>query len=648
MSDEGSEPGSVVHEQPLLLDVSVQSSRFHSVAGAALHLSGICIAVGGGASERRDILRDASLSVRPGSRIALIGRNGSGKSVFLKVLASGALLDPDAQLLLRAQLVSQSFAPPSSRSWTVADEVAVPPFGCNLSAALAETSRTARRSDLRSGRRGRAARVAAVAAAACAGAGSEPAAAEDPAVEAPSTAETLAAFKAVGVPMSMLEQPWESLSGGWRMRVVLAKAVLYSPSLLLLDEVPAPSLFRPLAPRCCSEARPAQSQPTNHLDIRGINQIIALLSSDSFAETTIIFVSHDLHFVNSLASACLQLQEGKLTLTSGNWDTLQRERAERKTFTDRYAAEQQRGRARLLSSIEESLRSTADDKARKQLASRRDKALEREDGLMRNSKGHRFKRNAAENAGHHATLLNAVQLVPEERPVRFRFEPPDLGRRGGSSLLSVDSLAFSYPTCEGFDVRLPDLTLSAGERIVLLGPNGHGKSTLLKLLAGQLPSKGAVRMASPSVGYFEQHAVSRLGGERHSALEHVAEARRRLGGDDAGGREAQALLGRFGLGPHADTPVAQLSGGQRVALELVVIAMSEPSLLLLDEPSAHLDIPARRALADALAGFAGAVMFVSHDIGFIELVRPTCALVCIGGRFRTVEAEDWKQAALDL
>ena len=402
-------------EPPLVLDASVQSSRFHSVAGAALQLHGLCLSVGSGAS-RRELLTDADLSLSPGSRVALVGRNGSGKSLLLRVLASGALFDPDAQLRLRTQLVTQSFAPPPREGWTVADEVGVPPFGCDLRATLAEGARAARRGNLRSGRRGRAARVAAVAAAAAESGGDEcgesdeafPEAASS--YEAPNTADTLAALRALHIPISMLTRPWASLSGGWRsafrrasrerglnslhpfsysrlthalaVRVVLAKAVLYQPSLLLLDE------------------------PTNHLDIGGINQLVSLLLSHRFAETTVVFVTHDLHFINALAQACLQLQDGKLTLAAGNWDALQRARAERKAFSERHAAEQEKSRERLLSSIESSLRSAAgrDDKAAKQLASRRDKALQRDVGLMADSKGHRWRRNAAENAGHHATL----------------------------------------------------------------------------------------------------------------------------------------------------------------------------------------------------------------------------------------------------
>jgi len=618
-------------QPPLVLDVSVQFSRFHVVAGAALHLRGICIAVGGDSLQRRELLCDADLSLSPGSRVALVGRNGSGKTILMKVLASGALLDPDAQLLLRAQLVTQSFAPPPSPTWTVADEVAVPPFGCDLSAALDDTSRMARCAELRSGRRGKAAREAAVAVASVEAAGKSNASSdeEEAAAEAEEgvvdIAETLAAFRAVGIPMSMLGQPWASLSGGWRMRVVLTKAVLYKPSFLLLDE------------------------PTNHLDIGGINHLIALLRSDSFADTTILFVTHDLFFINSLAEYCLQLQDGKLTLAAGNWETLQRERGERKAFSERHAAEQEKGRSRLLASIEESMRSAGrDDKLRKQLASRREKALQRDVGLQRNSRGHRWRRNADENAGHHATLLNAVEQVREERPVHFRFDAPhNSGRRGGgANLLSVDGLSFSYPDSK-FSLQLPDLCLIAGERLVLLGANGHGKSTLLKLLAGELAGS-AVHVAAPSLGYFEQHAVTRLGGERRSALELVLDARRRLGAVDSGDQEARANLGRFGLGPSADTPAALLSGGQRVALEMVVIALSAPALLLLDEPSAHLDLQAREALAVAMAGFAGAIIFVSHDVGFIELCAPTRALVCVDGRFRAVEAAQWKRAALEL
>jgi ATP-binding cassette subfamily F protein 3 len=358
----------------------------------------------------------------------------------------------------------------------------------------------------------------------------------------------------------------------------------------------------------------------------------------------------------------LRLADCALTATKGNWDTLQRERADRKKFTDRLAAEQEKSQARLLASIDASLRSAgADDKLRKLLASRREKALERGSGMMRDSKGHRFRRNADENAGYHLTLLNAVEVVAEEKPVHFHFEAPALGRGGGAgagaaTLLAVDGLAFRYPGCSGsapgFGVELPDLHLSAGERLVLLGPNGHGKSTLLRLLAGELvPARGTARTAAAAVvGYYDQHAVDRLGSVRLPALEYVVATRRAAG---LAGRDEEAavrrVLGAFGLGAHAGTPVALLSGGQRVALEFALLALRRPALLLLDEPSAHLDLQAREGLAAALAGFTeGAVLFISHDIGFIELAAPTRALVCKGGRFKPVDAEGWKRAALAL
>jgi ATP-binding cassette subfamily F protein 3 len=713
------------HAPPLVLDVTVQTSRFHEAVGVTVNLHGITISVGGERGHlhdsdndesdgsdgnnddgvltaKRELLTDADLSLAQGTRYALIGRNGSGKSIFLKVLASGALFDPDTQLQLRVQLVTQSFAPPPRPDWTVQDEVNRPPFGYDLRDALDANKRALRRSDLRSGTRGKEAREIALAleakekekarkgkggkgaqrrkskggsssssdaseadddtgnasaATSAVGAGAGSSAGVVAAVDGlwpgvdyddpPSMSAVMSAFKALNIPADMLSRPYSTLSGGWRMRITLAKALIYEPNILLLDE------------------------PTNHLDIAGINHLISLLKSPHFfPESIIIFVSHDLHFVNDVAQSCIEIRENRFVVSKGNWDTLQRERADRKKFTDRYAAEQEKAQERLLSSIEASMRTAGkDDKLRKQLAGRREKALERGVGMMRNSKGHRFRKHDAENAGWHLKLLNDVELVKEEKPVKFRFEPPSYGRSGagagaggaattGASLLAVDGLSFQFPARKGntaagggFSLELRDLNLSVGERLVLLGPNGHGKSTLLRLLVGELvPSHGSVRILAPTYGYFEQHAVSRLGGEKRTALAYVMETRKKSGHALPDEEDAvRKSLGSFGLGPHVDTPVALLSGGQRVALEFVVIALRRPALLLLDEPSAHLDLQAREGLGDAIAAFTeGAVLFISHDVGFIERAKPTRALVCEGGRFRPVEEEDWKAVALAL
>lgn len=702
---------------PLVLDVSVQSSRFSEAATTTINLHGVTIAVGGGSDDggsdsdgdgeyhhtaKRELLVDADLSLAAGTRYALIGRNGTGKSILLKVLASGTLFDPDTQLALRIQLISQSFAPPPTPDWTVQDEVNTPPFGFDLSDALDEGRRAERRSEMRSGTRGKEAREAATAGkhsyggAGGGGGRAEPVTYD---VDLPTVAEILPAFKLLDIPPQMLEQRYSTLSGGWRMRVILAKALIYQPQILLLDE------------------------PTNHLDIAGINHLITLLKSKHFADTTIIFVSHDLHFVNELAESVIQLQDCKLTVAKGNWDSLQRERSDRKKFTDMYAAEQEKEKDRLLSSIEASMRKAGkDDKLKKQLASRRDKALERGSGMMRNSKGHRFRKNDDENAGYHLTLLDAVEVIRDERPVSFKFESPALGRGSsasssssiGTTLLAIDGLLFAYTAAAAaaaaaamsaaaaaaaaakgaagrgkgsgrggkasnsstgknssasarasssssassaggvFSLQLPDLNLASGERVVLLGPNGHGKSTLLRLIVGELtPAAGTARVTSPEIGYFEQHCVSRLGGERRTALQYILGSRKASGhasgSNDDEEEAARKMLGSFGLGPHMGTPVALLSGGQRVALEFVLIALRRPALLLLDEPSAHLDLQAREALANALAAFVdGAILFISHDIGFVELAKPTRALMCKQGRFTPVAVEDWKRVALAL
>ena len=628
---------------PLAIEASVQTSRFDEADHTIVDLHKITIAVGGGEEEdaapSRELLSDAELRLTAGTRYALLGRNGSGKSIFLRCLASGCLFDPDAQLRLRIQLVSQNFETPPSPDWTVLNEVNVAPFGYDLSEALDATKRAQRRAELRSGTRGKEARTEALKleAAAAASADSrddhlDAAAAE---VETPPSASEISeAFAVLGIPTRFLSQPFASLSGGWRMRITLAKTLLYHPLFLLLDE------------------------PTNHLDIEGINRLVALLSSEHLADVTVIFVSHDLHFVNAVAQSVIHLTNGgELKVTKGNYATFVKERGDRKKFTDRYADEQKKDLDRLLSSIDESLKKAGrDDKLRKQLVSRRDKAIERS-GMMRNSHGHRYKRNGVENAGYFNTLLRDVEVVAEERPVHFHFASA-ISRTSSGPLVTVDNLKYGYPR-GGFKIALADLSIVRGERVILLGPNGHGKTTLVRCLNRELTGATGTVTVTPSIGYFDQHAVPILGKETRPTLEYAlavaAAASASRSGDisssssSSSGSAADVVrkaLGAFGLGPHGATPVALLSGGQRVALEFALISLRNPALLVLDEPSAHLDLEAREGLARALAEFDGGVLFISHDVGFIDLCKPTRALLCRDGKFSPVR--DWRATALAL
>ena len=655
---------------PLVLEAVARVSRFHDSNTTTVDLAGITITVGD--SPPRELVSDASLRLTAGSNYALLGRNGCGKTILLQVLASGVLFDPDAQCKLRMMLITQTFAPPPSHEWLVEDEVRVPPFGYDLSAALDASARAHRRADLRSGLRGRQARTAATAAAAAAaaaqdagaGGGSDssdacgggggtfdlaarvaaaaearsPASAALYGDDAPSASAVAAAFADLGIPLAMLRQRYEELSGGWRMRVTLAKALLWQPSFLLLDE------------------------PTNHLDVSGINLLLSLLRT-RFAETTTIFVTHDLHFVNEAADSIIRLRDGQVKVFKGNYTTMVREQRDRKNFTDHYAHEQEKETARLLASIDASLRTTKDDKTRKQLAGRREKVLERGSGMMRNSKGHRYKRNGADNAGKFNTLLRAIEVVHEEKPVSFSFdhELPSRASSGGS-LIEVSGLSFSYRAAQAaaqstvgaataalspvaalpqpFSIELRDLNIVQGERVILCGPNGHGKSTLLRCLSGELVCTATTLRVGPSTAVFDQHTVASLGNEQRPVLAFAVAAA------GAGGKEGEErvrkALGAFGLGrvTASGVPVSLLSGGQRVALRFALIALACPSLMLLDEPSAHLDLEAREGLACALAAFKGAIILVSHDLGFVDLVRPTRGLLCKEGRF--VSVPDWK------
>jgi ATP-binding cassette subfamily F protein 3 len=500
-----------------------------------LTINGITVRLGG-----RAILERATAAVPPGSRVGLIGRNGAGKSTLMKAIIGQ--IDPDEgaiELPRRARLgyIAQE-APAGTAS----------PFDTVL-AADAERARLMAESET------------------CAdphrlGDMHERLLAID-AYTAPARAARI--LLGLGFDEEMQARPLDSYSGGWKMRVALAALLFSEPDVLLLDE------------------------PSNHLDLEATMWLENFLKS---YPGTLLVISHERDLLNNVVDSILHLERGKLALYNGNYDSFERQRAERAAQIAAAQAAQEAQRARL------------------------------QDYVARNS----ARASTAKQAQSRAKMLAKMQPIAalaDDPSLSFDFPSPSQLK---PPLITLDMAAVGYsdtPVLQRLNLRIdPD------DRIALLGRNGNGKTTLARLLAAQLaPMDGSISASSRMrVGYFTQYQVEELHGD-DTPLQHMSRA---MSGSTPAAVRAQ--LGRFGFsGDKAITLVAKLSGGERARLALALITREAPHLLILDEPTNHLDVDSREALVQALNGYDGAVIIVSHDRHMIELTADRLVLVENGG-----------------
>jgi len=357
----------------------------------------------------------------------------------------------------------------------------------------------------------------------------------------------------------------DSYSGGWRMRLSLARTLMCRSDLLLLDE------------------------PTNHLDLDAVIWLESWLKS---YPGTLLLISHDRDFLDTVADHIMHLDQGHLGFYAGNYSAFERQRAARLAQQQAAFGRQQQEIARVQRFVDR-FRAKA-TKARQ--AQSRLKALER---------------------------MELIAPAHVDAPFSFRLrQPPGLPR----PLLVLDEVAAGYG--ERTVLSGLDLTLAPGDRIGLLGPNGAGKSTLIKLLAGTLPLQSGRRLPAQAlrVGYFAQHQMDQLRGD-DSPMVHL----QRLA-PDSGEQELRNFLGGFAFtGDKAMDPVAPFSGGEKARLALALLIWQRPNLLLLDEPTNHLDLEMRHALSEALQQFEGALVVVSHDRHLLRVTSDELMLVDGGG-----------------
>jgi len=329
-------------------------------------------------------------------------------------------------------------------------------------------------------------------------------------------------------------------------------------------------------------------EPTNYLDLEGALWLESYLAKYPH---TVIIISHDRGLLNRAVGAILHLENRKLTLWSGPYDQFARARAEQRAVQAAEAKKQEARRAHLQSFVD------------------------------------RFKAKASKavQAQSRVKMLEKMEIItaPEDAAKQvFSFPVPE---QLSPPILALDDVAVGYggpPVLRHLSLRIDQ-----DDRIALLGRNGEGKSTLAKLLAGKLEAQAGklTRSSKLRIGYFAQHQVDELYLDE-TPLQHIqrvypAEFQPRL----------RARLAGFGLGAdQADTVVAQLSGGQKARLSLMLATTTAPHLLILDEPTNHLDMESREALVEALNDYTGAVILISHDMHLLSLVADRLWLVKAG------------------
>ena len=381
------------------------------------------------------------------------------------------------------------------------------------------------------------------------------------AAAAPSRAASI--LNGLGFDNEKQSRPCGEFSGGWRMRVALAGTLFSDPDLLILDE------------------------PSNHLDLEAMLWLTEHLKR---FRNTVLMVSHDRDLLNDVCDHIVHIDQQKLVPYTGNYDFFERTRAER----------------------------LANDAAQQLKVAAQRKHMQ---AFVDRFKAKASKARQAQSRMKMIEKLGPVASVPIEERVSFNFPSPEIL---ASPIETLDEVSVGYPDGP-LVLRNLDLRIDMEDRIALLGQNGNGKSTFIRLISQRLEPREGQLKKTPKlrVGYFSQDQEEGLDFEA-TPFDHMARAL----GPGAGEAKVRAQLGRFGFSrDRANLKVGVMSGGEKTRLLLALATRAAPHMLLLDEPTNHLDMDARASLVDAINDFEGAVVLVSHDTHLVKMVADTLWVV---------------------
>lgn len=509
------------------------------------------------------ILDQANLTINPAEKVGLVGRNGAGKSSLFALLNTSLHEDGgdfSIPTQWRMAQVAQNMPETDESATTFVIEGDTDLVSAQLEVDAAELS----------------------------GDGDRMANAymhyyDCGAHDAPARAQSL--ILGLGFKLSELNNPVNSFSGGWRMRLQLARALMCPSELLLLDE------------------------PTNHLDLDALVWLEAWLKKYT---GTMIVISHDREFLDSITNVTVHIEHAKLNRYGGNYSSFEEQRAEQMALQQSAFSKQQEKIAHLQKFI---ARFKAKASKAKQAQSRV-KALDR---------------------------MEKIAPLLAEADFTFEFkEPANLP----NPMLSIQDASFGYPASPESSSSMPTTIIKhvsksvlAGQRIGVLGANGQGKSTVVKTIARTLkPIAGEiVEGKGLNIGYFAQQELDVLN-PSDNPLEHMIALVKKttsegnLSGQPTREQDLRAFLGMFNFsGDMIFQTVGTMSGGEKARLVLCMIVWQRPNLLLLDEPTNHLDLATREALSMALNEFEGTVMLVSHDRALLRAVCDEFWMVSKGG-----------------
>ncbi|MES2840174.1 MAG: ATP-binding cassette domain-containing protein [Pseudomonadota bacterium] len=507
------------------------------------------------------LLDNASCTINPGEKVGLVGRNGAGKSSLFGLL--NHTLHEDK---------GDFYVPPQWRMAQVAQDMPETDQSATQFVIEGDVTLLAAQQEVTASEDSGDGERMAHAYMALHDAGAH---------DAPARAQAL--ILGLGFRTDELERPVNSFSGGWRMRLQLARALMCPSELLLLDE------------------------PTNHLDLDALVWLEAWLKR---YEGTMLVISHDREFLDAVTNVTIHIHTAQLTRYGGNYSRFEDMRAEQMALQQSAYSRQQDKMAHLQKFID---RFKAKASKAKQAQSRV-KALER---------------------------MEKIGPVLADADFTFEFtEPQNLP----NPMLAMSDASFGYPPPdEGSEptiiVKNISRSVLAGQRIGILGANGQGKSTVVKTIARDLqPLAGQITEGKGlNIGYFAQQELDVLR-PADTPLEHMIRlvrectAEGRLSGQPTREQDLRSFLGNFNFtGDQVKQSVGSMSGGEKARLVLCMIVWQRPNLLLLDEPTNHLDLATREALSVALNEFEGTVMLVSHDRALLRAVCDEFWLVSRGG-----------------